>query len=499
MDYVVVGSGESLNNVTITSGFVEVMDGGTVSGIVLDGGYIQVYDGGSVVGSTVDSGDLEVFSGGTTSGITVSGGFEFVLGGVDTNATVGNGGFYVVDSGGQSFGAVFQPGAIPYLSAGTVTNATVQGQDLLTVLAGGTVTGLMLAPGSSVDLAGVAFAASGTATLDSTTDVLTIVEGGVTTLLQLAGDYTNGSFSLSNDAGLNNGGSAVPGTVVTVNAPGTGILNIAADAVIDATADYTSAVLAAGASITVQQDASTPSGDAVAVNLGVVSAVSGSSITVQAGATVTVADVTGAGAVTGLDIGAGSTLVLAAPNGLSVNAPINFVGANAALVLGQVAGPVALGNPVTGFTASDEIDFQNVTAATSAQYAGGILTLLDGDIVVASAAVSGSFSATTLQIAADGTGGVALGDNLGTVGLRFSGAIRRLSAGLVRDRGCGAGWRAGAGSDALHQPGTDARLFRRHGDLRSERRGRGDHAFLPGPVGPHAGSRRIDQFHDGRG
>ncbi len=191
---------------------------------------------------------------------------------------------------------------------------------------------------------------------------------------------------------------------------------------IDASGDYTPVFVSAGASIIVERDAGTPAGDAVAVTFGGLSLAAASSITVQSGASLTLSDLLGANGLVNFDIGSNGTLILAPSSGVSVAIPTSFTGYNGSLVLTQTATQLALLGPVSGFNASDTIDFRGVTAATSVAYANGVLNILNGGTVVGSVNLSGSFSTATLGLAADGKGGYVVGDNVGGGMLRLSGS-----------------------------------------------------------------------------
>ena len=196
-------------------------------------------------------------------------------------------------------------------------------------------------------------------------------------------------------------------------------------AIVDTSGSYSPVFVSAGSSIVVERDANTPAGDPVNVVFGGLSIGGASSVTVEASATLTLSDIIGLNVAGNFNIGAESTLIIPPSVAASIDVPTNFIGSHATLVSDQSG--VALLSALTGFNASDTIDFRNVAAATAVQYTGGVLSILNGNTVVASATVSGPFSAATLTLAADGAGGFSVGDNLGDVNTRLSGARSQYS------------------------------------------------------------------------
>ena len=220
-----------------------------------------------------------------------------------------------------------------------------------------------------------------------------------------------------------------------------GALTVLTSQTLDRSATFDPVLLSAATVLTVQRDAGTPAGDPVNVTLAGVSALALSTILVQDGADVSVDSLAGVVAAAGLDIGPGGTLTLLPSVGVSVAAPITFTGPGGTLVLDQSAPTLSLLGGVSGFTASDTVDFRGVSAATSASIQGGVLTLYNGAAAVASLAIANdTASNTTLSVAADGSGGIDVGDNLANVTERFSGnssqytiAVNTAYQGYVRD------------------------------------------------------------------
>lgn len=206
---------------------------------------------------------------------------------------------------------------------------------------------------------------------------------------------------------------------------------------IDESETLTPLSLVLASSVLITRDASTPTGDPVIVTLDGVSVTAASAFTVQGGATLDVASALSVAAIGNIDIASTGTLELGTNLPPSLAVPISFAGPAATLILTQAG---VNSDNLTGFTASDTIDFRGVAAATSIEYAGTTLTLLDGSTVVASETVTGTFGAETLQLTSDGYGGVSVGDNVGTVDDRLSGsnasyevAFVSLTRGIVED------------------------------------------------------------------
>ncbi|NPD68331.1 DUF4214 domain-containing protein [Lichenicola cladoniae] len=184
------------------------------------------------------------------------------------------------------------------------------------------------------------------------------------------------------------------------------------------TVDLASASLAS--MVLVTRDSGTPAGDPVVVTLGGLLVSVQSAFTVQNGATLNLVSPISAEALSSLTIGPSGTFNLSSDLPINITAPVTFSGPNGTLGFSQL-GSIVTG-AVTGFSGSDTIDFRSVGAATSVTYIDGVLRVMNGATMVASQAVSGSFGAGTLKVAADGFGGFAVGDNLGAVSRRLSGS-----------------------------------------------------------------------------
>jgi hypothetical protein len=180
------------------NGQIYVASGGTMAGVVANhDGYAYLSIGALAVGTILSGGDFAL-GGGTAIDTTIG------SGGVETVSVV------YVFSTGQTYAGV--------ASATTIDGGTLE-------LDGGIATGGILFTGSgpglleisgtarlgtaisgfsdtdAIDLQGVPFAASGTVSLNASTDVLTVAEGGSSVSLQLAGSYAGTVFTLSPDIG----------------------------------------------------------------------------------------------------------------------------------------------------------------------------------------------------------------------------------------------------------------------------------------------------------
>ena len=206
----VLQSGDTLDveaggSATSLSGEGNVTDLGLIKGGFLADGFQVVEDGGEIESFSVfGSGTfLEDLSGGTLSGLTVAGEAEVDNEGAATGLAVANGG-YVLDAGGTDSGASIDSGGMIEAESGSmVSMVNVNQGGTLIIDSGETVTGISLAVGGTVDLDGSPYQGGDDASLDTSTDVLTIVQasGGPDVALQLSGSYTGDYFALGADAG----------------------------------------------------------------------------------------------------------------------------------------------------------------------------------------------------------------------------------------------------------------------------------------------------------
>jgi autotransporter passenger strand-loop-strand repeat protein len=115
-------------------------------------------------------------------------------------------GFILVNSGGTSIDTVVSSGGTEEVDFGGVASGTTVNSGGFELVVGGVATGTTLLNGGTIDVITLPYV-SGSATVDPTTDVLTVSEGGQTYTQQLSGDYTGDSFRLTSDNG--NGGTDI--------------------------------------------------------------------------------------------------------------------------------------------------------------------------------------------------------------------------------------------------------------------------------------------------
>ena len=192
-------SGTVLSTTIQTSGIeLDFLSGAISSDSIINGGLDGIAGGAVAIGAVVNAGGEQVvagqvnfggtltpLAGGTASGTTIhSGGGQFVnISGTASGTQIDSGGRMVVNSGGSAVGATVSSGGVEIVSSG------------------GSATSTTLEIGGTIDLASFAYAAGGSASLNSTTDVLTITEGGSSTQLQLAGSYSGEYFHLTSATG----------------------------------------------------------------------------------------------------------------------------------------------------------------------------------------------------------------------------------------------------------------------------------------------------------
>lgn len=200
-----VYAGGVANSTTINNGgYAYISSGGIASGTsVSSGGGEVVFSGGTARFATISNlGNEYVFAGGTASSTTIkSGGIEYLYsGGVASFTTISNGGSELIFAGGTASGTVVSSGGVENINSGGVADGTtIRNGGTAVVRAGAVLNGIVLDTGGTIDLQSVAFTSGGSATLDSTTDVLTVTEGSNTTLIQLAGSYDGLYFHTTAD------------------------------------------------------------------------------------------------------------------------------------------------------------------------------------------------------------------------------------------------------------------------------------------------------------
>jgi autotransporter passenger strand-loop-strand repeat protein len=233
-----VSSGGVAIGVTVSGAELTVSNGGVASNTTLmSGSELNVY-GGTAVGTNIGSGSTESLSAGAVvSGAVInSGGVEIVSsGGMANSTTISGGGTQYVYTGGSAAGAILSAGAHETVSSGgTVSGAKIAGGTLI-VSSGGTLAGNIAFTGSAgdlalagnppsgatvsgftigdqIDLTSIVYVSGAVASVNSSTDKLTLTDGGNTYQLQLAGSFTNSAFVAASDG--------ISGTDITVISAG---------------------------------------------------------------------------------------------------------------------------------------------------------------------------------------------------------------------------------------------------------------------------------------
>ena len=206
-----------------------VLAGGTAQlAVVGSGGMEVVSSGGLAIGTAVGSGGNEYVYG-TASATTVnSGGHEYVsAGGIDQHSLIGSGGMAFISSAGTvSGGTVISGGTITVgsgasvlggltIAGGTamIAGSMASGQAVTFTGSGGDLALSNLpafaaaisgfATGDAIDLGGFAFSGAETRAFaeagSNTSGTLSVIAGGKTASLTLAGTYGTSSFALSSD------------------------------------------------------------------------------------------------------------------------------------------------------------------------------------------------------------------------------------------------------------------------------------------------------------
>lgn len=221
----VVSSGGVASATTLDNGGSQyVSSGGTASATLVSSGTgttgESVENGGTAIATTVENyGEQFVFSGGVVSSSVASGnGSVFVEnGGVASDTTILSGGFETIV--GSAIGTTIEAGGFEefYYGGGVATDTVVSsgGSELLEdsgigsgttilsggkeVVEGGTATDTTLLPGGTIELEEFTYSSGGSVSLNSSTDVLTVITGGQTYTQQMAGDYSGEIFHLAPD------------------------------------------------------------------------------------------------------------------------------------------------------------------------------------------------------------------------------------------------------------------------------------------------------------
>ena len=201
-----------------------LINGATVVSTTVASGGLLFSLAGTALDTTVQTSGIELdfLSGTVASRTVISGGLDGVAGGAVTVADqVYSGGEQVVGGqvnigvsltglpGGTASGTVVHSGGLQFINlSGSAVATQIDSGGEMVVNSGGSATSASLASGGTIDLGYFAYAPGGSASLNSGNDLLTITEGGASTQLQLAGDYSGEVFHL----GLAGGG----GTLITL-------------------------------------------------------------------------------------------------------------------------------------------------------------------------------------------------------------------------------------------------------------------------------------------
>ncbi len=215
----VISSGGVTRSTTVSKGGYElVSSGGIASGTtVSSGSYQTVSSGGSATFATLSAYGTQVVSTGGTaiSSFLISGGAQYIVSGGTAIGTIDSGALSYEDalSGSVASGSVIRGGRFDVNSSaiavdtiissgghlnlflgGTATGTVIDSGGVLSVVSGGVLDGTVMNIGGAIHLSDVAFDPSGTVSVDSGTDILTVVENGQTYNYQLAGDYYGTEF-----------------------------------------------------------------------------------------------------------------------------------------------------------------------------------------------------------------------------------------------------------------------------------------------------------------
>jgi antigen 43 len=237
-----VSSGGAVNFTTIASGGFEyvylsgvargtaidsggdqfILSGGSAGGAAIDGGKQYVYSGGDATFTTVVGGDEFIYSGAVAYATTISrgglvevesptgvaiattvksAGDLYVAAGSANFATISSGGYDHVSSGVTNGTTVLNGGSENIVGGGDAVGTTISSGGAEYIASGGAASDTTLVPGGMIDVRYFAYASGGTANLTSSTDVLTVIQGGHTYTQQMSGSYAGEYFHLARDTG----------------------------------------------------------------------------------------------------------------------------------------------------------------------------------------------------------------------------------------------------------------------------------------------------------
>ena len=229
-----VGSGQTLTGaVVISGGSITVQDGGTLSGTLVNkGGAIDVQSGGAASGNVINDGAIENVDDGATSRdsyVTDPGQQTVAAGGLSLGAQVSGG---VQTVFGTANLASVASGGVQIAEAGGTVSATLIGPGGTLDLSGGSASRIAVSIGGALDFTSLPFVQGATATVDPSTDLLTLNDGASQTL-QLAGDYSAEAFHVAGDGAA---GTLVSAIGVACYCPGTAIATPSGETAIEALA-----------------------------------------------------------------------------------------------------------------------------------------------------------------------------------------------------------------------------------------------------------------------
>jgi autotransporter passenger strand-loop-strand repeat protein len=146
----------------------------------VNGGSQYVTAGGVASGTMLNDGIQYVSSGGIARRTIVSGtAFQYVSAhGVASDTVVTAGGTQIVLPGGGADGTIVS-------SCGVAIGIVLTGSDPEVVYSGGTASDTTVFLGSEIDLPDLIFTSGGTATLNTSSNILTVTEGGASYQQQL--------------------------------------------------------------------------------------------------------------------------------------------------------------------------------------------------------------------------------------------------------------------------------------------------------------------------
>jgi collagen type I alpha len=193
----------SASATAVASGGYQFVSGGVAySTTIANGGYQFVSGGGSAGTVTVAGGGMQyVGSDGFSDDVLLEdGGFQIVSGGLTSGTTIESAGIQFLSNGGVAVSATVDAGGTQEVGLyGAASTTSIQNGGVELLYSGGMIDGTTLESGGTIDLTTFAYETDAAPTLNSTTDILTIRNSSSSTELQLSGNYSSASFSLSPD------------------------------------------------------------------------------------------------------------------------------------------------------------------------------------------------------------------------------------------------------------------------------------------------------------